>query len=81
MEMTLTAEGPAVDSRNPAAAGKPWSRKVMALLSLTGLVTPFVCFAAAPAAFALSDQDDGLLLAGIGGAHLLFSWAIFGTLI
>ena len=79
MEMTLTAD--AIDSRNPATAGKTWSRTVMAVLSLTALITPYVCFAAAPAAFALSDQDDGFLLAGLGGAHLLFSWALFGTIV
>ncbi len=57
-----------------------WSRTVMVLLSLTGLITPVVCFAAAPVAFALSHQDDGLLLAGIGGTHLLLAWALFGAI-
>ena len=74
--MTIAATANAADdmiSRSPAAAGQSWSRITVALLALTGLITPYVCFAAAPVAFANSDQDDGLLLAGIGGAHMLLS--------
>jgi len=64
----------------PGIAGKPWPRIVVVLLSITGLITPFLCLAIAPAAFALSDQDDGFLLAGIGGTHLLLAWSLFGLL-
>ncbi len=64
---------------NPAIVNTPWSRFVIALLCLTGLVSPILCLGAAPLAFALSDQDDGFLLAGIGGAHLLLAWALFGA--
>ena len=81
MGIAVAADGAELATgRNPAIAGKPWSRFVMAILCLSGLVTPYLCFAAAPAAFALSDQDDGLLLAGIGGAHLLMTWALFGAI-
>jgi hypothetical protein len=69
-----------VASRNPAVTGKPWSRIVMVILCLSGLLTPYLCLAAAPAAFALSDQDDGLLLVGIGGAHLLLTWMLLGAI-
>lgn len=80
MGIAVTADGTEMaTSRNPAVAGKPWSRIVMAILCLSGLVTPYLCFAAAPAAFALSDQDDGILLAGIGGVHLLLMWTLFGA--
>lgn len=80
MGIAITADGTELaTSLNPAAVSKPWSRIVMIILCLTSLVTPYLCFAAAPAAFALSDQDDGLLLAGIGGAHLLLMWTLFGT--
>lgn len=64
---------------NPSTVDQPWPRIVIALLSLTGLITPVLCLIAAPVAFALSDQDDGFLLAGIGGAHLLLTWGLFGT--
>lgn len=81
MGMAVAADGTEMAiSRNPAVAGKPWSRIVMAILCLSGLLTPYLCFAAAPAAFALSDQDDGVLLASIGGAHLLLTWMLFGAI-
>lgn len=63
----------------PGAVDKPWPRIVVILLSITGLITPVLCLATAPVAFALSDQDDSFLLAGIGGAHLLLAWSLFGT--
>lgn len=80
MGIAVAADGTqTMTGQNPAAIDKPWPRIVMALLSLTGLMTPVLCFAAAPVAFALSDQDDGLLLAGVGGAHLLLTWTLFGA--
>ena len=80
MNMELTSDAwQTMNGKNPAAVNTPWSRFVIALLCLTGLFTPLACFAAAPAAFALSDQDDGFLLASVGGAHLLITWALFGT--
>jgi hypothetical protein len=69
-----------VDGRNPAIVSKPWSRLVLILLCLTGLITPYLCFAVAPIAFALSDQDDGFLLAGVGGAHLFLATALTGVI-
>jgi len=34
----------------PGIAGKPWPRIVVVLLSITGLITPFLCLAIAPLA-------------------------------
>lgn len=80
MESAVAANGVERSATwNPGVVDKPWSRAVIALLSITGLITPVLCLAAAPVAFALSDQDDGFLLAGIGGAHLLLAWGLFGA--
>ena len=81
MNMALTNDAwQTVNGRNPAKVNTPWSRLMIALLCLTALVTPIACFAAAPVAFANSDQDDGFLLASVGGAHILITWALFGTI-
>lgn len=80
MAIEFAVDGSQVlNGRNPAAVDKPWPRIVVALLAITGLISPILCFVAAPVAFALSDQDDGFLLTGIGGAHLLLSWALFAA--
>lgn len=62
----------------PSSVDRPWSRIVMVLLALTGLFTPYICLATALVAFAVSDQDDSVFLASIGGAHLFLTWSLFG---
>ena len=69
-----------VSGRNPAKVNAPWSRLTVILFCLTGLITPYLCFAVAPIAFALSDQEDGFLLAGVGGAHLFLATALAGVM-
>lgn len=74
----FAAEGPqAMTRRNPASAAKAWPRFVILLLILAGLISPIVCFAAAAVVFALSDQDDGILLSGAGLTHLVLTWTLF----
>ena len=79
MDMEFAGHGwKTINGKNPAMVNAPWSRIVIILLCLTALVSPFPCLVAAPVAFALSKQDDGILLASVGGAHMLLAWALFG---
>ncbi len=64
-------------SGDPAERSRPWPVPVVLLLALAGLISPFICFAGAAAAYALADRDQGNLLAGVGLVHLLIGLTFF----
>ena len=50
-----------------------WPTAVLCALALGGFVSPLVCFAGAGTAYALADQEQAILLAGLGVVHVVLS--------
>jgi hypothetical protein len=60
--------------------GRRWPLPVMLGLALGGFLSPLVCFAGAGTAFALADQEQAILLAGVGVMHMILSLTLLGGL-
>lgn len=56
---------------------RPWPLVVILAIIAAGLISPFFCFIGAALAYALADQDQGLVLTGAGLVHLVFSLTFF----
>jgi hypothetical protein len=50
---------------------QPWPDLLIAALVLAGLVSPLITLLGAAGAFAVADQDQGIVLAGAGLMHLV----------
>jgi hypothetical protein len=60
--------------------GRRWPAAVVLGLALGGFVSPLVCFAGAGTAYALADQEQAILLAGVGVMHLILSLTLLPSL-
>ena len=63
---------------DPAAdQARPWPLVVILAIIAAGALSPFFCFIGAALAYALAEQDQGLVLTGAGLVHLVFSLTFF----
>lgn len=60
--------------------GRRWPVAVVLGVALGGFLSPLVCFAGAGTAYALADQEQAILLAGVGVMHLILSWTLLAGL-
>ena len=66
--------------QDPAAGHPaPWPLAVIVGLVLAGLISPFITFAGALAAYALADKDQGTLLTGAGLFHVVIALTFTAT--
>ena len=55
---------------------QPWPDLLIAALVLAGLVSPLITLFGAAGAFALADQDQGIVLAGAGLMHVVLGMTL-----
>jgi hypothetical protein len=71
-ETPFRVRADATPSPDPARClTQPWPDLLIAALVLAGLVSPLITLFGAAGAFAVADQDQGIVLAGAGLMHLV----------